>query len=475
MTSRFQKITALCLVFLIACNPPAHAWLCTGSLLEYDTEEECKRLCPRGGTCIEQDTYLCRPDGGSELQECVQGPYCEFGGEYPCRDDYTCTGPAECTALNAGEPYFECGATTTKYQDQAACNESCPSECTEANATFTHWTCSDDSIVYETYFQCNGSCWQQGSCSDQWLCPSTNEPTCADAGSSASYTYSPPPGPSGYENDGPVDDNTGECLGHIFIFNGREMECEESSFMNGFHDCCDADQDMVDEMGEQMRLLSNTLSTLNSLKNAYDAATAAVGAFEMLSSSMGSVESSEAAITTATELYGETATEAASAAIAEGGSATTAATNGVTMAMINPTTIVIAVVVYLVMEWLMQSCSPDDMLTAAYNELGLCHRTGKRCTAHFLGSCSQWVKVFCCFNSKLARIIHEQGRPQLRSFTGNWEVDTCRGFTPEEFQMLDFSKLDLSEYYSDIQTRVEAEIQTDINTRINEYQTRIGH
>ncbi len=459
----------------MVCNSPVHAWLCTGSLLEYDTQEECERLCPRGGTCLEQDTWMCRDDGSGELQECFRGPYCEFGGAYPCRDDYTCTAPADCVALNVGDTYHECRATAMKYQDQATCAENCPEECSEANATFIHWTCSDDSIVYESYSLCHGSCWQQGSCRDEWLCPSNNEPVCADAGAPGSYTPTPSSGPSGYENDGAVDENTGECLGHIFIFNGKEMECEESGFMNGFHDCCDADQDMVEEMGSQMRLMSNTLSVLNSIKTAYDAGTAAAGAFEMLSSSMGSVESSEAAITTATQVYGETATEAASAAIAEGGTATTAATNGVTMAMINPTTIVIAVVVYLVMEWLMQSCSPDDMLTAAYSELGLCHRTGKRCTSRFLGGCSQWVKVFCCFNSKLARIIHEQGRPQLKSFTGDWERDTCRGFTPEEFQMLDFSKLDLSEYYADIQTRVEAEIQADINSRINDYQGRMGH
>ena len=472
MCCGIKRIIALCLTIIMVIQSPAYSWLCTGTFLEYDDQEECQRFCPRGSACIEQDTYLCRPSGSSELQECFYGPYCEFGGEYPCREDYTCTGPAECIALDVDGTYWECGATSGKFQDQATCSESCPTECTDVNATFLLWTC--DSRVYETYFLCHDACWQESNCTDEWLCPANNEPRCADAGNPASYTPGTPAGPTGYENDGPVDAATGQCLGHIFIFNGKEMECEESSFMNGFHDCCDADQDMVEEMGDQMRLLSNTLSVLNNLKTAYDAGAAAAGAFEMLSSSMGSVESSEAAVTAATQIYGETATEAASAAIAEGGTATTAATNGVTMAMINPTTIVIAVVVYLVMEWLMQSCSPDDMLTAAYNELGLCHRTGKRCTAHFLGSCSQWVRVFCCFNSKLARIIHEQGRPQLRSFTGDWEVDTCRGFTPEEFQMLDFSKLDLSEYYADIQTRVETEIQSDINSRINEYQSRIG-
>ena len=64
-------------------------------------------------------------------------------------------------------------------------------------------------------------------------------------------------------------------------------------------------------------------------------------------------------------------------------------------------------------------------------------------------------KSFCCFNSKLAKVIHEQGRPQLKSFAnspfGSASNPNCRGFTPEEFQNLDFSKIDLSEWYSEIE------------------------
>ena len=57
---------------------------------------------------------------------------------------------------------------------------------------------------------------------------------------------------------------------------------------------------------------------------------------------------------------------------------------------------------------------------------------------------------YCCFNSILARIIHEQGRPQLGI---PWRVGdaaegwlNCRGFTPEELSSLDFSQIDLREY-----------------------------
>ena len=45
----------------------------------------------------------------------------------------------------------------------------------------------------------------------------------------------------------------------------------------------------------------------------------------------------------------------------------------------------------------------------------------------------------------------------------------CRGFTPEEFQALDFSKIDLSEYYADIEARAQSSIQIDMGERIDAY------
>ena len=92
------------------------------------------------------------------------------------------------------------------------------------------------------------------------------------------------------------------------------------------------------------------------------------------------------------------------------------------------------------------------------------------------------AEAFCCFNSKLARIIQEQGRPQLKSFNPNpWGVPTddgpadadCRGFTSTEFQMLDFSKMDLSEYFGDITTQVQSTIQQNVSDKINSYYNSI--
>ncbi|AVL47373.1 hypothetical protein CEP74_06175 [Campylobacter jejuni subsp. doylei] len=63
----------------------------------------------------------------------------------------------------------------------------------------------------------------------------------------------------------------------------------------------------------------------------------------------------------------------------------------------------------------------------------------------------KFIINFYFFTSKLARIINEQGRPQLAKGWGSAESPECKGFTPEEFQKLDFSKIDMSEFFGEIQ------------------------
>lgn len=68
----------------------------------------------------------------------------------------------------------------------------------------------------------------------------------------------------------------------------------------------------------------------------------------------------------------------------------------------------------------------------------------------FIKFCVQRKKSFCCYNSKLGRIFNEQGRIQLGRGWGSPESPECSGFTPEEFQKLDFSEIDLSEFIADV-------------------------
>lgn len=52
---------------------------------------------------------------------------------------------------------------------------------------------------------------------------------------------------------------------------------------------------------------------------------------------------------------------------------------------------------------------------------------------------------------------------------GNPKKPVCRGFTPEEFQALDFSRIELSEYYADIEARAHSDIQIDMRDRVDAY------
>mgnify|MGYP001597135605 CR=1 FL=1 len=88
------------------------------------------------------------------------------------------------------------------------------------------------------------------------------------------------------------------------------------------------------------------------------------------------------------------------------------------------------------------------------------------------------LRSYCCFsfNSKLARIIHEQGRPMLKTFQsqqggiwGDTKQPNCRGLTPEEFQGLDFSQMDLSEYFEDIKTKATATVQQNVGDKVQKY------
>lgn len=105
------------------------------------------------------------------------------------------------------------------------------------------------------------------------------------------------------------------------------------------------------------------------------------------------------------------------------------------------------------------SCSKSEFEEWSLQAKGNCHKIGVYCDTKFLSWCMAHKETSCCFASKLARIFHEQGRPQLQSFgvDGGWgsaKSPRCRGFTPDEFQMIDMGQLDLSEYIADISSQI---------------------
>ena len=92
-------------------------------------------------------------------------------------------------------------------------------------------------------------------------------------------------------------------------------------------------------------------------------------------------------------------------------------------------------------------CSEDERLLGEKRAAGMCRYVGSYKEGSFFTR--RRYESFCCFNSKLARIIHEQGRPQLGLDWGEAESADCRGLTPEELTQIDFAEVDFSEFYAD--------------------------
>lgn len=98
-------------------------------------------------------------------------------------------------------------------------------------------------------------------------------------------------------------------------------------------------------------------------------------------------------------------------------------------------------------------------LRARRDDARACHYVGIH-KKKVLGITLKKRKVYCCFNSKMARVVHEQARGQLME-KGLWDVTEnggwgraknpfCGGMSAEQLQEIDFDAVDFSEIYADL-------------------------
>ena len=111
-------------------------------------------------------------------------------------------------------------------------------------------------------------------------------------------------------------------------------------------------------------------------------------------------------------------------------------------------------------------CTADELALGQMRDKGLCHYIGSY-EEKFLGLwTSSTHHVFCCFPTKLARIIQEEARSQLGIDWGTPKHPDCRGLTHEEISKLDFTRLDLSEVY-------QTPTQKNMEERLNQFQENL--
>lgn len=122
---------------------------------------------------------------------------------------------------------------------------------------------------------------------------------------------------------------------------------------------------------------------------------------------------------------------------------------------------------------LIGSCTPEEQQLSKAVDAGLTHRVGSYCSKSFLGVCTSRKTTYCVFQSKLGRLIQEQGRPQIGLSWGTPKAPVCRGLSPDEFSRLDLSKFDFSEVIDDLAAVAtipnETEALSDLQARIRAY------
>ena len=110
----------------------------------------------------------------------------------------------------------------------------------------------------------------------------------------------------------------------------------------------------------------------------------------------------------------------------------------------------------------------------SYGGSGDAQYVGSYCSDKFLGLCLENMKVYCVFHSLLGLIIQEQGRAQLGIGFGSPHNPDCSGLTPTQFQELNFSNFDFTEYVTVLENKIKAGvINTNTLNQMQNYTTTI--
>lgn len=121
----------------------------------------------------------------------------------------------------------------------------------------------------------------------------------------------------------------------------------------------------------------------------------------------------------------------------------------------------------------LKNCNADEIALAEMRENGVCHYVGSY-EGEFLGLWkSRDEHVFCCFGSKLARILQENARGQLNIGWSKPKHANCRGLSLDEISHLDFTKMDFSELYADCEKKLPENFQSKLEAFENKVKEKV--
>lgn len=238
------------------------------------------------------------------------------------------------------------------------------------------------------------------------------------------------------------------------IFGGKDSTCTVNQL--GLSNCCKKSgggQSNSAVMGVAMQAGSQTLKYGSAY--AYDVLFS-TSAPDWVANGLGSMAGASASygpglaassFSPTLSLYGLTATTGTLGA----GVTSLGSFGGVTFGF-DPYSLALSVAIMVIQDML--ACEPKEQILSMKLGQNLCHEVGDYCSNKFLGKCITKTRSYCCYNSRLARIINEQGRAQIGKRWGSAESPDCSGFTADEFASIDFSTVNLSEFVSEIMVNV---------------------
>jgi conjugal transfer mating pair stabilization protein TraN len=94
------------------------------------------------------------------------------------------------------------------------------------------------------------------------------------------------------------------------------------------------------------------------------------------------------------------------------------------------------------------SCDDQEKKLIEEANKGRCHYIDEYCSDKKLGVCIVKKKVYCCYPNVLSRVIQEGAKKQLGKDFGTPQNPQCQGFTIEEIGKIDFSKINMDEFFA---------------------------
>ena len=115
------------------------------------------------------------------------------------------------------------------------------------------------------------------------------------------------------------------------------------------------------------------------------------------------------------------------------------------------------------------SCNTEEKALAEAKKRKLSIYVGSYCAHKVLGVCLEKKEGYCQFESKLAKIVQDQGRRgQLGIGFGSGSSPDCRGLTVPELQRLNFDNINFADFYDDLENGATLPADQELLDRVKE-------